>query len=158
MARMTDPSDALTSFQDALLNGQIRLQKEDLSPDLFVHTDRPQGIVRFTYVSLDRQTVTALAMFVIAEPIEGVPCFQVGYAVPERYRSQGRAKALVKAAIAELKQGLLRNNISSFYVEAIVDVDNEASKRVALATISTTPVAVTDEVSGLPALQYLRKA
>ena len=78
MARMTDPSDALTSFQYALLNGQIRLQKEDLSPDLFVHTDRPQGIVRFTYVSLDRQTVTALAMFVIAEPIEGVPCFQVG--------------------------------------------------------------------------------
>jgi hypothetical protein len=154
---MTDPSDALTSFQDALSDGQIRLQKGDLNPDLFVHTDRPQGVVRFTYVSLDRQNVAALAMFVIAEPIEGVPCFHVGYGVPERFRSQGRAKALVEAALSELKQGLLRNNVSSFYVEAIVGVDNEPSKRVALATISSTPDAVTDDVSGLPALQYLRK-
>jgi hypothetical protein len=93
----------------------------------------------------------------LCEPIEGVPCFQIGYAVPKEYRGQGRAKGIVDAAIAELKHGLGRNKIHSFYVEAIVGTDNEASKHVAATTISATPVAVTDKYSGLPALQYVRK-
>jgi len=89
--------------------------------------------------------------------MHGLPCFQVGVAVPEAYRGKGHAKSIVAAAIAELRHGLSRNKISSFYVEAIVSIDNEPSKRVAEATTSATPVAVTDEVSGLPALHYVRK-
>jgi RimJ/RimL family protein N-acetyltransferase len=155
---MTDPSDALASFQQALLNGQMRLQQGALDPDLFVYFDRPDGVTaRLTYVRLDRRTVTALAMLVTVGPRDGFPCYQVGYAVPEGYRGEGRAKSVVEAAIAELRHGLLRNNISAFYVEAIVGTDNEASKRVAASTISAIPVAVTDEVSGLPALHYTRK-
>jgi len=71
--------------------------------------------------------------------------------------AKGHAKSVVAAAIAELRHGLSRNKISSFHVEAIVSTDNEPSKRVAEATISATLVAVTDEGSGLPALQYVRK-
>ncbi len=55
------------------------------------------------------------------------------------------------------QHGLARSKISTFYVEAIVGTDNEASKYVAAATISTSPVEVTDQFSGLPALQYVRK-
>ena len=40
---------------------------------------------------------------------------------------------------------------------AVVSIDNEPSKRVAVATISATPVAVTDEDSGLPALKFVLK-
>jgi hypothetical protein len=154
---MTDPSDALKSFQQALVDGQIQLQRGQIDPELFVHLDRPNDQPRFTYVRLQLQTVTALVILVISDPIEGKPCFQIGYAVPEAYRSQGRANNAVCAAIIELKHGLARNKISTFYVEAIVGTDNEASKHVAAATISTTPVEVTDQVSGLPALHYVRK-
>ena len=159
LARMTDPFDGLISFQRALLDGEIKLQAGALDPDLFVHADQPApGVQRLTYVRLDRQSVvTALAMIVGTESIDGLRCFQVGVAVPEAYRGKGYAKSVVAAAIAELKYGLLRNKISSFYVEAIVSIDNEPSKRVAEATISATPVDVTDEVSGLPALHYVRK-
>jgi len=93
----------------------------------------------------------------MTEPIDGVPCFQVGVAVPVPYRSKGYAKSIVAAAIAELKNGLSRNNISSFYVEAVVSTDNVPSKRVAEAVISSNPAAITDEYSGLPALHYVRK-
>ena len=81
----------------------------------------------------------------------------MGVAVPETYRKQGRAKKIVEAAIAELKHGLARNKISTFYVEAVVGIDNEAPKRVAAAIISPTAVAGTDHLSGLPAYQYIRK-
>ena len=153
---MVNPYDGLTSFQQALLDGQIRVQQGAVDPTLFVHLDHPNGETRITYVTLRHQTVTAFVTLLPAEPVEGVPCFQIGYAVPERFRGKGNAKRLVTAAITELRQGLARNGIVSFYVEAVVGVDNEASKRVAAATISTTPVEGTDSFSGVPALQYLR--
>jgi hypothetical protein len=154
---MTDPSDALRSFQQAFIDGEMQLRRGEIDPELFVHVDRPQGETRFTYVRLQHRTVTALAIFVLTEPIEGIPCFQLGCAVPEAYRGQGRAKSIVDASIIEMKNGLARNKIPAFYVEAIVGTHNEASQHVAAAAISSTPVEVTDQFSGLPALQYLRK-
>jgi RimJ/RimL family protein N-acetyltransferase len=154
---MTDPSDALKSFQQTLLRGEIKLLHGDIDPELFVYLDRPNGIDRFTYARLEHQTVTALAMLVLVDPIEGALCFNIGYAVPDAYRNQGRAKDIVDAAISEMGHGLARAKISTFYVEAIIGADNRVSQRVAAKTISAMPVAVTDEVSRLPAFQYLRK-
>jgi hypothetical protein len=158
MPQMTDPFAALEPFQQAFANGVLSLQRGVIDPELFVHVDYPDGSTRrLTYVRLDRRTVTALVMFALVDPIEGSPCFQIGYAVPERYRAQGRAKDIVVAAIAELKRGLTGNGVPAFYVEAVVGTDNEPSMRVAAATLSTSPVQITDHVSGLPALQYLLK-
>jgi RimJ/RimL family protein N-acetyltransferase len=108
-------------------------------------------------VTLQNRTVTALVIFVISDPIDGTPYFQIGYAVPEAYRNQGRAKKAVSAASAELEHGLSRNRVATFHVEAIIGADNKASQKVAEETLSMTPVAVTDEVSGVPAFQYVRK-
>jgi hypothetical protein len=58
--------------------------------------------------------------------------------------------------MAELANGLSRNNIRSFYVEAVVSVDNEPSKRVALSTISSTPTEITGEVNLVPSPQPRR--
>jgi hypothetical protein len=157
MPQMTDPFAALESFQEVLANDVMLLQQGIIDPELFVHQDQPNGSTRFTYVRLDRRTVTALVMFVLVAPLEGSPCFQIGYAVPERCRAQGRAKDIVAAAIAELKRGLTENGVPAFYIEAVVGTDNEPSMRVAAATISTSPVQITDDVSGLSALHYVRK-
>lgn len=154
---MTDPSDALKSFQEALLGNQLQMQRGEVDPELLVYLDHPNEKPRFTYVRLQRRTVTALVMLVVSDAIEGTPCFQIGYAVPEAYRNQGRAKSAVSAAISELKHGLLRNEVATFHVEAIVGADNKASQHVAAGTISTTPVAISDQVSGLPAFHYVRK-
>jgi hypothetical protein len=56
-----------------------------------------------------------------------------------------------------MQHGLGRIGQSVFYVEAIVGADNKPSQPVAEQVISDTPVAVTDQVSGLPAFQYVRK-
>ena len=64
------------------------------------------GSPQFTYVRLDGHTVTALVMFVHVQPLKELLCFQLGVAVPEKYRAQGRAKEIVTAATAELQNGL----------------------------------------------------
>jgi hypothetical protein len=158
MASMTDPTDALMSFQQAFLDGEIRLQRAELDPDLFVFADTPgPGLYRYSYVRLDDRTVKAFVNAMPAGFIDKLPCFQLGVAVPVKYRNKGLARSTLAAAIAEMKNGFSRAGFPSFYVEGIVGMDNEPSKKASAAAISATPTAVTDSVSGLPALQYLRK-
>jgi hypothetical protein len=157
MASMTDPTDAMVSFQQAILDGEIKLRVCELDSDLFVYADYIAGVARMSYVRLDGRTVKAFLNVIRVEPMDGLPCFQLGVAVPVPYRNKGYAKSILASAIAELKHGLSRNKIPSFYVEGVVGVDNEPSKRASAATISSNPTAITDEVSGLPALHYVRK-
>lgn len=154
---MTDPSNALQSFQQALLHGKIQPQPGVLDKNIYVYVDHPNEGTRLTYVRLEGTTVTAFVEFVPCEPIKGTPCFSIGYAVPEVYRNKGRAKDVIKAAVSEMERGLSRIGMSVFYVEAIVGADNKPSQRVAEQVLSDTPVAVTDQVSGLPAFRYVRR-
>jgi len=154
---MTDPLNALQSFQQELRHGKIKVQRGVLDRNLFLHQDSPDGEPRFTYVRLKGKTVTALVMFALDEPIKRTLCFGIGYAVPDAYRNQGRAQEALIAALSELQHGLGRAGITDFYVEAIVGADNKSSQRVAEHVISNTPVAVKEKISGLPAFQYIRR-
>ncbi len=156
---MVDPSDGMKSFQQALRQGKIAIHVAKTDPNLFVHLDAPNGPpeIRFTYVRLKRTTVTALVMFAAQPPINGKPCFAIGYAVPKTYRNQGRAKEIVAAAIADMEAGLKRNGHPVFYIEAIVDAENTASRKIGEQLISNGPEAITEGKSGLPAFKYVRK-
>lgn len=154
---MTDPSDALASFQLYLTNGSPRLQPGTFDKTLLAHLDYPNGHMRLTYVRLAQHTVTVFVEFVQIEPLDGLACFHVGYAVPPAYRGQGLARAALDAALKELEFGLGRNGVPAFYVEAVIGTDNTASRRVAEQVLTQSPEAITDSVSGQPALRYLRR-
>lgn len=157
MPNMTDPFSALVSFQAAFKNGKIDLQQGEIDKDIYVHQDAPLGKPRLTYVKFENKSVCAFANFSICDPVDAIPCFQIGYAVPEKYRNKGKAKDIVTSAISELKAGLVRNGAKRFYIEAIISADNLPSQHVAKSCISTSAIAITDELSGQPAFQYLRE-
>ena len=160
MAALTDPTSAMVSFQQAIGDGEIALQRAALDRDVFVYMDKlPSGETRFAYARMNGRVVLAFANFVTGGFEKGLPVFQVGVAVPESERGKGRAKHIVAAGIAELKHGLSRARPGSeFYVEAVIGLDNIASQCVAAAVISSdAPEPITDSVSGLPALHYMRK-
>jgi len=155
MSGMTDPSHALESFQLAVDSGGIRLERGRVDPDVYLHVDSAQGKPRFTYVRLDEgRVVTAFATFVPNGHDQGHANLAVGYAVPDRYRSQGRAKAILAAGIAEMQNGF--RGQPSFYVEAVVSAQNVASIKVADAILGGAPESVKDEHSGEPALRYAK--
>ena len=155
MPEMTDPSNAMVSFQEVLSAGGLTPFPAALDRNLFVYADEAMGVARIVYVRLDGGTVTAFVNFAESEPIDGIRCFGIGYAVPKAYRGHGRAKDAVAAALAEMRHGFRRNGLSALYVEAVIGVDNLASQHVAAAAISGDPAKVTDSVSGLPAFRYL---
>jgi RimJ/RimL family protein N-acetyltransferase len=147
----------MISFEAAYRAGQIETQRGEIDPTLFVHADSPNGHARMTNVTLDGKTITAYATFVLVEPYEGLPCFQAGWAVPSAFRKQGRAAAIVQAAISEMRRGFARAGLPAFYIEAVVGENNAASRRVAERALSGEGKPIVDEGSGAPALQYFCK-
>lgn len=153
--KMTNPHDALLSFQKALANNAVQLQKCALYDDLYVHLDRPMGNERFTYALIRNRTVRAYAIIVVDDPVEGVPCFGVGYAVAKNYRKQGLGYQVVEKSLSEFINGM-KPHIPKFYFESIVGEDNLGSQRISEKYISSDCEKIIDSVSGLPAFHYLK--
>lgn len=149
--------DAFVTFGPALRSGEISVQRCELDPDLYLYVDRPIGEPRFTYVRFEQADIAAMAVFVIVQPYEGLPCFQLGYAVAEHLRDKGRAKDVALAAFTEFSHGLKRNGVDSFYIEAVVGAENIASQKVAETVVSLECSEIIEAESNKPALQYLRK-
>ena len=154
--RMTDPMDALIDFRRALAQREIGVQKADFHADIFVHVDQPAGSPRYTYALVEGGEVTAIALFALTEPIDGLPTFQLGYAVMESRRGCGRAQRIVMAAIEEICCGLSRNGIPKLYIEAVVDRENLTSVHIAEKVIGGPRTECLDHYSGVAAFQFQR--
>ena len=147
--------DALTSLQTEIFNG-IPLRKCAAHPELQMFVDQPNGRPRFTFVKTESNIIKAFAVFAIVSPINGIPCINIGYAVPLEYRQQGLATEIVEKSINEMKAEFQRNDVSSFHVEAVISVENEASQKLAAKQLSTEFKQITDDISGEDAYYYCR--
>jgi hypothetical protein len=154
MPAMTDPSDALPSFQAAYDGGLLELQSGHFEPALRLHVDHPNGTPRFVYLLFEAETIEAIVIFAVVPPVDGLPCFQIGYAVAPSRRGQGRAGYAVPLAIRELRHGFDKAGVPDFRVEAVVGVANVASNRIATRAISNEAKQIKDEFSGEAAFHY----
>ena len=154
---MADPHNGMVSFQHALHAGIIELGQVPNHQDLFSHFDVPApGVHRLTYVRLssDRRTVKAFLSCVINGEVDGFPCVAVGYAVPESERRQGYAKQILQDVIKDQIRQAGSNGIETVYIEAVVDVTNLPSQRVAETVLDVERESITDSASGRPAYRY----
>ncbi|WP_333995636.1 GNAT family N-acetyltransferase [Burkholderia orbicola] len=154
---LPDVAGALKSFQQALAANAITVQRGDLDRNLLVHMDRPNGETRLSYAQMAGRSVVALVQFIPCDPVEGEPCFNVGWAVAEAYRGQGKARGVVVAAIKEMWNGFSRAGMTAFWIEAIVGEDNVASQRLAEKVLFEPIKKGADSYSGDPIIQYLRR-
>lgn len=159
MAAMTDPHEGLISFQQALDENSLQLHQCDTDGNLYVHVDNPApNVMRYTYTRLQDKVSTGISIFVMVEPYQDLPCFQVGYAVPEGLRGQGMATDILKASIRELRAGLTRARVNvPIFIEALIDKENKDSLRVAEKVLGSYVKETFDEKTGTPAYQFVLK-
>lgn len=156
MSALPNPHNAMLSFQEVLPHGVLPLQSGYVDKSISVMMDEPNGERRLTYARIEAGQVVAFVSAIACEPVDGVPCFNIGYAVPDGLRRAGRATAMVEAVIEEMKAGFRRAGIRQFYVEAIVSVDNAASIRVAEKVLSPIQFTGEDDFNGGQVHQFLR--
>jgi len=157
---MTAPLDAihgLAARQVALLKGELHLRAAQSHPSLHACTRSGVAGPVLCYILVEEGTiVTAMVNFRPRETIDELPAFNIELAVPEDRRRLGRGQEAVDAALLELRHELGRAGVFDFRVEAIVEMDNAASRRIAENSISELATATTDPYSGRPAFRYLR--
>jgi GNAT superfamily N-acetyltransferase len=154
MPEMTNPYNALVSFQHALDLGSIDLQPCRTDPDLVIHLDTPNGKTRMSHAYIEDGVVVALAMVVHDGFEDGLPCFDMGYAVHEDHRGRGLGRKIAAATAEAFQAGMDQAGVAAFHLEAVVGLENVASQHIAASVISQTPERITDSVSGLPAWKY----
>jgi hypothetical protein len=152
---MVDPHDALVSYQQAFTEGMISPAPGSLHRDLVVLMDDATGMRRITYALVEAGVVKATVFYFVMEPLHGVPCFHAGYAVAVPFRGQGLATSILAKSLEEMQHGFKRH-MNKFYIEAVVGVDNEASKRIAKRAFPDPPAEIVDAYSGERALRFLR--
>lgn len=154
---MTDPMNGLSSFQEALLLGTIEPRPCKWNKNLQVLEDNAEGELRITHARIIAGETHGIIIYCIAEAVESVPCFAVGYAVAEKYRGKGVGTMLLSESIEELSRELHQAGLTDYYLEAVVGVENTASNKIAAKVLSAQPVKTIDKISGKPAFQYLRR-
>ena len=155
--QMADPHAGMVSFEKGLKKGILQLYPVRPHNDLYSHFDVPTpGTRRLTYVRLDidRKTVLAFLSCLMNGEVDGMPCVAVGYAVPERFRGKGAAKQLLRDVIKDQALMAGRNGFPAVYIEAVVDVANKPSQRVAETVLGVERENITDVHSGRPAFRY----
>lgn len=155
MSGMTDPYLSLISYQEALLNGLIKPQPCKLHSEITLLLDDIPNGKRLTYAYTADSIVKAIAVYVLNGSSGESPYFQVGYAVAEEFRNQGIAKRILEISIDEMKYGFLRI-MPTFYIEAVIGMDNLPSQKTAEKVLGGDPEEITDKHSGEPALRYTR--
>lgn len=153
---MPDLHGALVSFQAALQKGELALSKCAVHKDLQYMIDDAGGTPRITYARVIDGTVQAIVVFLPVEAYQKQKCMQVGYAVAPQFRKRGIAAETLKQSLVEIQNGF-KNKMKSFFVEAVVSVDNIASKKIAERIISPEYKQIADKASGQPALQFFRR-
>lgn len=155
--QMADPYQGMVSFQKGLRAGVLELGLVPKHQDLYSHFDLPApGVNRLTYVRLteDRRTVKAFLSCIMNGQVEGSPCIAVGYAVPEDLRNQGFAKQIFMDVIQDQIFQAGRGGHTTVYIEAVADITNLPSQRVAEAVLGVKRESITDSASSRPAYRY----
>lgn len=159
-AQMSDPHIGMLSFQQALLQGILKIDLVPKHKDLYSHFDVPApGVSRCTYVRLsdNRKKVKAFFVCTMNGEFEGLPCLQVGYATPEDMRQQGYAKQILKDAIQDQLANAGRSGLEAIYIELVIDVDNVTSQRVAESIFNVERESIVDSASGKTAYRYTQR-
>lgn len=153
---LPDIEIALASFQSALDDGRIEISPGQLETDVHTLVDDADGSPRFTFVKLEGARVSAMVQMMAADPYEGEPCFGVSWVVPADLRGQGRAGAMLLAAVREFRHQA-SSRLPVFWIEAVVGVHNLPSQRVAEKVIASEGSRSVDDEAGVPIFQYFRR-
>lgn len=155
MTSMADPMIALLKFQQAMENGPP-LDPRKLEGSYLKMYDEPNGGKRYSYAKIVDGDVQAVSIFGLVDPVDGVGCYSIGYAVNKPYRGRGLAVEAVNKGIQDLKKRFSLTNIERFYIEAVIDITNSHSIRIAEQLFYSPGVSIQELESGQPALLFRR--
>jgi hypothetical protein len=153
MIKEQDPMSGLQGLQKAIKSGYPMDRVVSGKEKDGVRFCSDVGGKRVTYAHISRKKVQSYIAFSAGDGLhENEVCFGIFYAVPAKLRGKKFMEKLLAIAIADMKKTLKRN----FYIEAIVDQNNDASNHVAKKLFGEVQKTSVDELSSEPVNAYFK--
>ena len=153
MEQMANPMTALLEIQEAL-NSKVQFDVLELDGGYKTWFNELSKGKKYTFAKIINSEIQALAIFGLVNPVNGIECWSLGYAVSENYRRRGLAVEAVKKGIEELRKIFSRTSLKSFYIEGVIDIENNPSIKLAEKIFSSAGRKIIDEESGRRALLF----
>lgn len=151
---MADPIIPLLEMQRALNNGEFVVPSGLDEGYLPMYDEVPSGR-RYSYAKIVNNEVQVIAILGEEDPINGVECYSVGYAVSEKHRGRNLSIEAVSKGLDDLKRILSQTtSIKQFYLEALVATTNTPSLKIAEKLFSSPGIPMLDTESGTPSLFF----
>lgn len=149
MNELQNPMTGFKLLEQAFLQG-FRMRQISGSEDVYIEID--QGLIglRYTYARLKGLKVQQLVVLDQVQPLNGLPCFSLFYGTLEELRGKGLTPPFVENVLKQFKIDLHPNYGNHYYIELLIETDNEASLAIARKLFGEQSHDGIDEESGIP--------
>jgi hypothetical protein len=128
----------------------FRMKRVPFTDDIFIEKDMALGAERYTYSRLKKLKVQQTVVLNGNQPLNGLPCFGLFYGTLEQLRSKGLTKSFIEKILEQFKKDLHKRYGREYYIEALIETDNEASLAIAAKLFGEPSHDGVDERSGVP--------
>ncbi|MCH5050819.1 MULTISPECIES: hypothetical protein [Pectobacterium] len=141
-----DPMTGFKTLELAFSQG-FQMSRVPFMSGVYFTKDKALGSDRYTYAVLDNKKVRQTVVLNGNEPLNNLPCFCLFYGTHEELRGTGVTVPFIEKILERFKLDLPRR-YREYYIETIVDIDNEPSLAVAAKIFGTPDHDGIDQLSG----------
>ncbi|MFM2483516.1 hypothetical protein [Celerinatantimonas yamalensis] len=143
-----DPMTGFKTLELAFSHG-FRMRRVSFTNDIFYVKDKGIYNNRYTYARLDGLKVQQIVVLDENQPLKGLPCFCLFYGTLEELRGQRNTVPFIEQILEQFKKDLPRR-YKEFYIESLIEADNDASLAIAAKLFGKPSHDGADERSGIP--------
>jgi len=149
MNELQNPMTGFKLLEQAFSQG-FRMRHVLGTDDIYIEID--QGLIglRYTYARLKGLKVQQLVVLDQVQPLHGLPCFSLFYGTLEELRGKGLTPPFIKDVLKQFKKDLHSNYGKHYYIESLIETDNNPSLAIARKIFGEPNHDGIDEESGIP--------
>lgn len=149
---MNDLQNPMTGFKllEQAFSEGFRMHHVSGTEDIYIEID--QGLIglRYTYARLKGLKVQQLVVLDQVQPLNGFPCFSLFYGTLEELRGNGLTPPFIQNILMQFKKDLHAHYGKHYYIESLIETNNEASLNIARKLFGEPSHNGIDEESGIP--------
>lgn len=142
-----DPMTGFKTLESAFSQG-FRMKRVSFTDDIYYVKDKGLYKNRYTYARLNKLKVQQTVVLDENQPLNGIPCFCLFYGTLENLRGKGNTVAFIEQILTQFKKDLPKS-YKEFYIESLIETDNEASLAIASKLFGEHSDEGVDELSGV---------
>jgi len=149
---MLEDQNPMTGFKtlELAFSQGFRMKRVPFMGDIYIEKDMALGTERYTYARLKKLKVQQTVVLNGNEPLNGLPCFCLFYGTLEGLRGKGLTVSFIEKILDQFKKDLHKRYGREYYIEALIETDNEASLAIAAKLFGEPSHDGVDERSGIP--------